>query len=123
MRRKREGEGRRAKGEGGGGGRKKGERRRERTVNTGQQLRNDPLLHFPLSRFSLETNDVHLVYEQDTRNATLQGSHDRSGDSHVMSHMTTLASENRCLREPSDSPETPLTISVAASRMRGRLIS
>jgi hypothetical protein len=61
-------EGRREKGEGGGGGER---RRMEHTVNTGQQLRNDPLLHFPLSRFSLETNDVHVVYEQDTRNATL----------------------------------------------------
>ena len=42
---------------------------------------------------------------------------------HVISHVTTLASEKRSLRVLSDSPDTPLTISVAASRMRGRPIS
>ena len=49
---------------------------------------------------------------------------DKSGDALTTScDIITLASVNRSLSVLSDSPDTPLTTSVAASWMRGRPIS
>ena len=93
------------------------------TIHTCKELRNNSLLHLSLGHLSLETDNINIIDEQDTRDTTLQRSHDSHVSHHMTSHMTTLASENRSRRELSDSPDTPLTISVAARRMRGRLIS
>ena len=49
------------------------ERRGSYTIHTGQELRDNPLLHLPLSRLSLETDHIHLIYEQDTGHTSLQG--------------------------------------------------
>lgn len=41
------------------------------TIYTSKQLRDDPLLHLPLSCLSLGADGVNLINEQDTRHATL----------------------------------------------------